>query len=155
MLVPTTAARYVQVIDVTDLATWIVEAGRRGVTGTVNAVGESHSLDAFLTDVAAVTGFKGEFVTVEDEFILDHDVRYWGGPRSLPLWLPLVDAAMAQREPANYVASGGSIRPLRDTIARVLDDEISRDVTRARRSGLTAEDEADLVDRIGPAERSG
>ncbi len=154
VLVPNTAGRYVQVIDVTDLATWIVQAGRRGVTGTVNAVGESHSLDAFLADVAAVTGFKGEFVTVEDEFLLDHDVRYWGGPRSLPLWLPLVDAAMAQREPANYVASGGSIRPLRDTIARVLDDEISRGVNRPRRSGLTAEDEADLVDRIGPTESS-
>lgn len=155
VLVPTTAGRYVQVIDVTDLATWIVQAGRRGFTGTVNAVGESHSFDAFLADVAAVTGFKGEFVVVEDEFLLDHDVRFWGGPRSLPLWLPLVDAAMAQRDLDTFLASEGTIRPLRDTIARVLDDEISRGATRARRAGLTAEDEADLVDRIGPTERSG
>lgn len=147
VLVPNSAGRYVQVIDVTDLATFIVQAGLREFTGTVNAVGESHSLDAFLADVAAVTGFRGEFVAVEDEFLVEQDVRYWAGPRSLPLWLPLVDAAMAQRSPDTYIASGGTIRPLWDTIARVLDDEVSREVDRARRSGLTADEEADLINR--------
>lgn len=148
VIVPNVSGRYVQVIDVTDLATFIVQAGQRGVTGTVNAVGESHSLDAFFADVAAVTGFQGEFVNVEDEFLVEQDVRYWGGPRSLPLWLPLVDAAMAQRSPDTYIASEGTIRPIRDTIARVLDNEISREVDRSRRSGLSADEEADLINRF-------
>ncbi len=147
VLVPTTAGRHVQVIDVVDLATWIDGAGRRGITGIVNAVGESYPFDTFLEKVATVTGFEGEFVTVEDDILLAHDVRYWAGPRSLPLWLPLADAAMAQRDPGTYVAARGSIRPLGDTIKRALDDEISRDVNRARRSGLTADEEADLVHR--------
>lgn len=90
VLAPTTADRFVQVIDVGDLATWIVAAGISGVTGIVNAVGESHAFDNFLSEVSDVAGFTGELVTIDDAWLLEHDVHYWAGPRSLPLWLPVV-----------------------------------------------------------------
>lgn len=148
-LIPMTGDRYGQVIDVTDLATYVVQAGREGVTGTVNAVGESRPFADVLDEVVAATGFSEEFVTADDAFLRDHQVNYWAGPHSLPLWLPLADAAMAQRSGSAYVASGGTIRPLQETIALVLADEVSRGVDRQRRSGLTLHEEANLLDALG------
>lgn len=148
VLIPATAARHVQVIDVTDLVMYVVHVGRQGLTGAVNAVGESHSLEVFLDEVIATTSCEGDFVSGDDTFLLDHAVNYWAGPRSLPLWLPLADAAMAQRSGSAYLASGGTIRPLRDTISRVLADEVSRGVDRPRRSGLTSHEETDLFDAL-------
>lgn len=148
VLTPTTAGRHVQVIDVADLAMWIINAGDADRTGIVNAVGESHEFEDFLAEARSVTGFAGEFVTVDDAWLLEHDVRFWAGPRSLPLWLPIADAAFAERSNATYLEAGGIVRPLRDTIATVLDDEVTRDPERSRRSGLSPEEEADLLNRL-------
>lgn len=148
VLTPTTAGRHVQAIDVADLAMWIINAGGADRTGIVNAVGESHEFEDFLAEARSVTGFAGEFVTVDDAWLLEHDVRFWAGPRSLPLWLPIADAAFAERSNATYLEAGGIVRPLRDTIATVLDDEVTRDPERSRRSGLSPEEEADLVNRL-------
>ena len=145
VLAPMSADRYVQVIDVADLAAWIVRAGRAQVTGILNAVGESHPFDVFLAEASAVSGFADELVTAEDAWLLDHDVHYWAGARSLPLWLPVSDAAFAQRSNASFLAAGGVVRPLEETIARVLDDEKVRGLDRPRRSGLMPRDEADLL----------
>ena len=146
VLAPTTAGRFVQAIDVADLAAWIVKAGREGITGTMNAVGEPHPFDTFLAQAGLLAGFGGTFVTVDDEWLLEHDVRYWAGPRSLPLWLPASDAAFAQRSNAAFVASGGLIRPLQASIARILEDEVDRGLDRSRRAGLTSAEEANLLD---------
>jgi len=89
----------VQVIDVGDLAAWIVAAGISGVTGIVTAVGESHAFDNFLSGVSDVVGFTGELVTVDDAWLIEHDVHYWAGPRSL---------RFAKRNNAAYLAAGAS-----------------------------------------------
>lgn len=85
VLVPDPAERHVQAIDVADLAAWLVRAGRARAAGRVNAVGHPHRMDAFLAAAAAVTGFRGDLVPAGDAWLRDHDVRYWSGPRSLPL----------------------------------------------------------------------
>ncbi|QQD76166.1 reductase [Curtobacterium sp. YC1] len=146
VLVPTTAGRSVQVIDVADLAAWLVRAGRDRLVGTVNAVGPAVSTAEFFEAVRAVTDHDDELVAVEDDVLLAHDVRYWAGPRSLPLWIPVSDAGFAQRSTAAFVGAGGRTRPLRDTVVRVLEDERARGTDRGRRAGLTpAEERAVLV----------
>lgn len=145
VLAPEPAGKFVQVIDVADLATWIVHAGRDGVTGAVNAVGHAHPFGTFLEMAGEIAGFNDEIVTADDAWLLERDVRYWAGPRSLPLWLPSSDAAFVQRSNVAYLAAGGLLRPLRDSLERSRDDEVARGVHRARRSGLTPEDECDLV----------
>ncbi|MEE6296000.1 NAD-dependent epimerase/dehydratase family protein [Georgenia wangjunii] len=147
VLAPPTAGRFVQVIDVTDLAEWIVRAGRAAETGAVNAVGSSQTFDELLAQIAAVTGFAGEVVRVDDAWLLSQDVHHWAGLRSLPLWLPEDAPGFAQRSDAAYRAAGGRTRPLPETIARVLSDERARGLARSRRCGLTPEEEADLLDR--------
>ncbi|KQR27695.1 NAD-dependent epimerase/dehydratase family protein [Curtobacterium sp. Leaf154] len=147
VLVPTTAERFVQVIDVADLASWLVRAGRDGFVGTVNAVGAPVPLHDFLRCVAEVTGFDDELVAVDDDVLLAHDVAYWAGPRSLPLWIPVSDAGFAQRSAVAFTDAGGVTRPLRDTVVRVFDDERARGTDRERRAGLTSTDERAVLTR--------
>ena len=144
-LVPTTAGRFVQAIDVADLSAWIVRAGRDGLSGRINAVGEVVPMQDFLTAAVSVTGYDGELVSVVDDELLAQDVRYWAGPRSLPLWLPLTDAAFAQRSGAAFVASGGTLRSVDQLLSRVHADEHARGVDRERRSGLSTLEEQDVL----------
>lgn len=145
VLVPTGTARAVQVIDVDDLAAWVVRAGEDAVTGAVDAVGTSALFDVLVDTVRAVTGFTGTLVPADDAWLVDHDVRYWAGPRSLPLWLPASASGFARRSNARYRAAGGRERDLAETVARVLRDEVARGTGRPRRAGLTAGEEADLL----------
>ncbi|OIH96521.1 NAD-dependent epimerase/dehydratase family protein [Curtobacterium sp. MCBA15_001] len=141
-LVPTTADRFAQVIDVRDLAWWIA---RTRTAGTVNAVGDPVPLaEVFRTDAAA-TGFDGEVVALEDDVLLAHGVQYWAGPRSLPLWLPHAASGFARRSNRAFRELGGTTRPLAATVEDVLVDERARGVTRARRSGLSRHDEAAVL----------
>jgi hypothetical protein len=72
-------------------------------------------------------------------------VNYWAGPRSLPLWLPAEDAAMMTRGNAAYLAAGGTLRDLDDTLHDILADESARDLNRDRRAGLGRADELRLL----------
>ncbi|QAV71063.1 NAD-dependent epimerase/dehydratase family protein [Salinibacterium sp. UTAS2018] len=142
VLAPTFAGRWVQVIDVDDLAAWIVHAGRAGITGTINAVGDALPLEEFLELTAGIAGFTEGFEQRDDEWLTGHEISYWAGPRSLPLWIPATDAGFLQRNNARYRAAGGTLRPFRETITRTLNDELARGRDRPRTSGLNAHDEA-------------
>lgn len=148
VLMPTTADRFAQVIDVADLADGIALAGARAVVGTVNAVGEERPLADVLRAVADAAGFDGDTVEVDDETLLEHDVRYWAGARSLPLWLPIADGGFARRSGRRFRDAGGRLSPLAETISRVLADERGRGVERPRRSGLTAAEERAVLHAI-------
>ncbi|PYY48101.1 NAD-dependent epimerase/dehydratase family protein [Curtobacterium sp. MCBD17_023] len=147
-LIPTVAGRFVQVIDVTDLASWLSQTAKHERVGVVNAVGEVVPMGEFFARVAAVTRFEDELEEVADEVLLANDVRYWAGPRSLPLWLPLPDAAFAQRSARAFQRMGGRARPLESIVADVLEDELSRGLDRPRRSGLTPAEERSVMRHV-------
>jgi 2'-hydroxyisoflavone reductase len=147
-VVPVSDRRFVQCIDVTDLAVWIEQAGLQGLTGTINAVGEVHRMQDFFSAAVEATGYGGALVPIDDQILLAHGVNYWAGPRSLPLWLPETDTAFMQRSGSAFIAAGGTLTALEDTLDRVLADETSRDVHRERRAGLTALEEAVLLNSI-------
>lgn len=144
-LVPTLGDRFVQVIDVADLASWIAHAGRDGRTGIANAVGPALPMRHFFEELVEVTGFDGELVEVDDDVLLAAGVRYWAGPRSLPLWLPSSETGFAQRSGRAYLEAGGAVRPLRDTLTDVRDDERARGIDRQRRAGLSADEEESVL----------
>lgn len=145
VLTPEPADRYVQVIDVDDLAAWIERAGRAGVTGPVNAVGEEHPLAAVLTVTKNAAGEPAETVALDDATLEARGVQYWSGPRSLPLWLPADAHGFSRRSDAAFVASGGLRRPLAETVQRTLDDERARGLDRPRRAGLTPAEESEVL----------
>lgn len=148
VLVPDVGARAVQVIDIRDLAGWLISAGRRGLTGIYNAVGSERDFSTVLVTAAQVAGHTGEFIPADDNWLIARNVNYWAGPRSLPLWLPLDDSAFAQRSRACFLAAGGTERNLKQTLEDILADERTRGLNRERRSGLNRDEENLLLAEI-------
>lgn len=145
VLVPDAEGLAAQVIDVDDLADFVGAAARRGWTGTVNAIGPTMPLAAMLGVARAVAGHTGALRAASPEWLVGQGVAHWAGPRSLPLWLPADMPGFATRRGDAYRAAGGGIRPLEETVARVLADERERGLDRARASGLTRAEELDLL----------
>jgi nucleoside-diphosphate-sugar epimerase len=139
------ADRTVQVIDVRDVAEF---AARASGTGILNAVGDSIPLVNVLDRAAAVAGFDGTRIEAADQWLEAHDVHYWAGPRSLPLWLPPADAPMTTRSNAAFLAAGGELRDLDHTLRDTLRVETKRGLNRDRRSGLTRADELALLQQL-------
>ncbi|MBF4561943.1 NAD-dependent epimerase/dehydratase family protein [Microbacterium sp. VKM Ac-2870] len=145
VLVPDAPDAAAQVIDIDDLAAFVVSCGQSTATGAVNAVGDSLPLRAMLEAARAVAGHTGEPVAAPPRWLREHGVEYWAGPRSLPLWLPDDVPGFARRSHARYRAEGGQLAPLVATIERVLADERARGLERARAAGLRRADELALI----------
>ncbi|GGM54338.1 NAD-dependent epimerase/dehydratase family protein [Microbacterium saperdae] len=145
VLLPPEEGRMTQVIDVDDLAAYVVTATSAGVSGSVNAIGDRHPISAVLERVRAATGHRGETIVADEEWLTGHGVGYWAGHRSLPLWLPADMTGFMTRSNAEFHRTGGLLRPLDDTIARVVADEVARGVDRERRAGLTRAEEHALL----------
>ena len=148
VLVPDVGPRAVQVIDVRDLAGWLIRAGHRSLTGVYNAVGSERDFSAVLLSAAQVAGHAGEFMSAADNWLIARNVNYWAGPRSLPLWLPRKDSAFAQRSRTRFLAAGGTERNLNQMLEDVLADERTRGLNRERRSGLSRDEECLLLTEI-------
>jgi 2'-hydroxyisoflavone reductase len=148
VLVPDTAARGAQVIDVDDLAEFARAIGRERWTGVVNAVGDPVDLDRLLAEAREVARHTGALVPAADAWLEEHGVAYWMGPRSLPLWLPAGTPGFWTRSNAAYRLLGGGLRPVRDTLERTLADERARGLDRPRRAGLPRADELTLLRQL-------
>ncbi len=151
VLVPGSADDPVQVIDVRDLAAWLVTLAEQRRTGTFDGTGQRTTRAAFTDAVAAAARELGRhdptattFTAVPQELLLAQEVQPWTGPRSVPVWLPLPEYAglMAHDVTASYDA-GLVTRPLaetaRDTL-RWLDAEPDAPVT-----GWSREDEETVL----------
>lgn len=145
VLVPDAADAAVQVIDVDDLAAFVVAQGRERFVGDVNAVGDSMPFGALLAAARDVAGHTGDVVVAAADELLARGVAHWAGPRSLPLWLPADLRGFGARSNAVYRLLGGRLRPLRETLARTLADERRRGLDRPRAAGLTRAEERDLL----------
>lgn len=146
VLAPAAVDGRVQVIDVRDLAEWIARTAVSAPVGVINAVGSSVTLGAVLDEAARIAGFSGRRVDAPAEWLVEQQVQYWAGPRSLPLWLPEGMPGFATRSRDRFVATGGTERPLVEVLQDVLEDERRRGLDRARRSGLTRAEERELLD---------
>lgn len=149
VLVPDEPGLLSQVIDVRDLAAFLLTCAAAGQSGPVNVVGEAHPLTDVVAASARVAGFTGRTVPVTAAWLGEHDVQPWAGPRSLPLWLPLPEyAGFGSRSDARALALGLERRSLDSTLADVLADERVRGLDRPRRAGLARVDEQDLLGQV-------
>ncbi|HET8561796.1 MAG TPA: NAD-dependent epimerase/dehydratase family protein [Marmoricola sp.] len=145
VLVPDVPDQPVQVVDVRDLAAWIVRAAHGAVAGCFNACGDQLPFADVLDLAGQVAGFAGKQVRADPQWLLDHEVEHWMGARSLPLWLPDDHLGMVQMSPGRARAAGFVPRPLEDTLAATLEDERARGLDRGRRAGLSRADELALL----------
>lgn len=135
-----------QVVDVRDLAAWLVDCALSRHTGVVNAVGPVLPLTEHLATARAVAGHEGELVRAEPGWLEGQGVEAWSGPRSLPLWLPVPEYAgfMARSSDAAQ-ALGLALRPLADTLRDALAWELQSGPSRPRQAGLAPADEVELI----------
>lgn len=130
-------------IDVDDLAAWIVHCATRQVNGVFNAAGETTALAEVFRSARAVAGADAVPRAVSDADLLRCGVTPWMGPRSLPLWIPgpaLRYAATA--DSASARAEGLATRPVRDTLVAALRFENERGGPSS--AGLSDEEERRL-----------
>lgn len=128
----------VQVIDVRDLATWLLDLAESRTTGVFDAVGQSMPFAELLSGVAAGVGSPDPDLTwVESEFLEAQDVQPWAGAGSLPLWLPRPEYdGMLAHDPGPAVAAGLQLRPVTETAPGCLDSPVT---------ALSAEREAEVL----------
>ncbi|HWG84338.1 MAG TPA: NAD-dependent epimerase/dehydratase family protein [Deinococcales bacterium] len=152
VLAPDRPERGAQMIDVRDLAEWMVSASERKLAGTYNAVRPGGSLDfGTMLDtciaVAREAGAPESSVTmVDDAFLLEQGVGPW---MELPLWIPLSDPmseGMNHVSPERAVREGMTFRPFRETAEATLQWAITLPQDRQRRAGLGAEKERQVLD---------
>jgi len=146
VLVPDVPGLLTQLLDVRDLAEWIVDAAEDGTRGVYNVAGETVSLVEYLAVARFVAGHTGAIVGVDPHWLHEHGVEPWSGPRSLPLWLPLPEyAGFSSRDTSAARNAGLVTRPLAETLADTLRWERQRVPTGPRRAGLSDADEVALL----------
>jgi nucleoside-diphosphate-sugar epimerase len=146
VLVPDAPELATQVIDVRDLAGWLIDAGSRHLAGVYNATGDTTSLLDHLETARRVAGHTGRVMWADQQWLLNQGVQPWMGERSLPLWLVDPDwLGFNARDSSKARRAGLTTRPLEQTLDDTLSWELTRPTDRARRAGLTDKDERALL----------
>ncbi len=152
VLVPDVPQLATQVIDVRDLAAWIIDCARRGVVGIFNATGATTSFEEHMEAARRVAGYRGAVVPASSQWLLSQGVAPWMGPKSLPLWLPAADyAGFCARSSRAAIGAGLSRRALGSTLEDTLNwDQHRKPPPAARRAGLSDDEEELLIAALDP-----
>lgn len=124
VLAPGRPDRFVQFIDVRDLAEWIVTMVERKVTGAVNAHGlaETFTMQSVLEECRAASNSDATFTWVSESFLLQENVASWS---EMPLWLPEEAAPHLAGfmfvSPNKAIQAGLRFRPLSETVRDTLE----------------------------------
>lgn len=147
VLVPDVPELKAQLIDVRDLAAWMVDLAETRTSGIFNGTGETLDFDEHLQAARRVAHHTGPLITVSEEWLNEREVSPWAGARSLALWLPLPEyAGFSTRDGSAARQAGLVTRPLEQTLADTLAWELANDPARARKSGLSTDDERELIE---------
>lgn len=145
VLVPDAPDVLTQVVDVRDLAAFLVDAGERRFAGVANVGGETLTLAEHLSVAQRAAGWSGQLVAADEDWLAERGVDCWAGPRSLPLWLRGDDIALSSHSTARAESLGLRRRPLEQTLRDALAWEDARAAPSGRRAGLVDADELALL----------
>ncbi len=135
-----------EIIDVRDLAEWVIRLVEGKVTGIFNATGPDYplTLGEVLETSREVCASDAEFVWMPEQFLQGNEVQPWS---QIPLWVGegAEYAGFARIDCRKAQAAGLTYRPLAETIRDTLAWAATRPADHALRAGLTAEREAALL----------
>ncbi len=155
MLVPDApAGAPLQVIDVRDLASWMIELLEQGAGGVFNAIGPAGGaaplgwpelIAACQRAAQAAGSTPADAIRVSEDLLVREKVAPW---TELPLWLPASDPGFAgfmSVDIGRAAAHGLHTRPIADTVRDVLAEGLPPADDRRRAGKLTPEREAALL----------
>lgn len=135
-------------IDVRDLAAWLVDLAERRVEGVFNATGPTTDFATVLAASAAVAGSSARPRPVPVDRLRELGIGGWMGPSSLPLWIDDPDwRGFATMDTRRARAEGLMTRPLEDTLGAALAWE-EQERTEPRGCGLTDADELRVLGAV-------
>lgn len=138
-----------QVIDVRDLAEWVMALVSQRTVGAYNAVGPCQPLcfRDFLSTGLQVFGSRAQPVWIEQHLLENEKVT---GRLTLPLWMPRTEAragGVFSVDGSKAWAKGLGLRPLADSIAdsHCYESTVQKPVV----IGVSPDDEQALLQRLG------
>jgi 2'-hydroxyisoflavone reductase len=139
VLAPGSPDRPIQVIDVRDLAEWILRMAEVREGGVFNATGPEAPLTfgELLETSRDVSGSTAELTWVDDAFLLEREVGEW---MELPLWLPS-EPGLFEADVTRALRAGLTFRPVEDTVRATLDLAVT-----TADAGLAPARERELLD---------
>ncbi len=144
VLAPAPAETPAQVIDVRDLAEWIVVAAERSLTGTFNAVAPPSTIGNVIETCRRVAASDATIIWVDSQFLVESEVGEW---MELPLWLSDPAYRSMQQTPvARASAEGLRHRPLEETVRDTLAWVQSGDSPQETPAGLDPAKEQRVLD---------
>ena len=124
VLAPGDPGDVVQVIDVRDLATWLVDLAQSRTPGTFDGVGVPQPI----ADVLAACG-PASLTWVPSDFLTAQGVEPWSGPDAVPLWLPRPEHdGMLAHDVQPSKDAGLVLRPLADRPGHARRGPLDRDL---------------------------
>lgn len=141
VLAPGAPSDLVQVIDVRDLAAWIVTLAEARTEGDFDAVG----MPMPIGDLMRACAPDATFTWLDQSFLTDQGVEPWMGPDAVPLWLPRPDYdGMMHHFVEPSIAAGLTLRPVEETSRDTL--QWLRDHPDATVTGIGRDRERELLD---------
>jgi 2'-hydroxyisoflavone reductase len=138
-----------QVIDVRDLARFIIDLIEQNVSGIFNATGPDHSLSfGRLLDTCKLIGNSdAKFKWAPLEFLNQNEIAPWS---DMPAWLPDSgeDAGFARVDISKALNAGLKFLSLEETVHDTLEWANSRPADHEWKAGLKAEREKELLDLL-------
>lgn len=149
VLCPGMASDPIQLIDVRDLAAWVVRCLERGTTGTFDAVGPPApelTMGKMLEACRTAAGTDASFTWCNDAFLEAWDVSAWG---DMPVWIPPrgESAGFHQRDVSASLKAGLELSPIERTAKDTLDWSrgLPADSRFRRVGGISPEREAEVL----------
>lgn len=143
VLVPDAPEQPIQIVDVRDLARWLVDCAAKRIHGIYDAVGPQATLGRVI-QVAADLGACGAPLPADPAWLVAQGVQEWIGDDSLPLWLANRDEwGLGQRPCHTALTAGLTHRPLKECLADTLAWE--EEQLHPHGAGLTDERERALI----------
>jgi len=151
VLAPGRPDRFLQFIDVRDLADWTLSMIERNETGVYNAQGLPGRLTMgnVLDECKAVSGSDASFTWASEDFLLRENVTAW---TDMPLWLP--EEAVPHLKGFMFIncdkaiGAGLSFRSLNDTIAATLAWYQTDRTNDQLKAGITSDREQSLLRKL-------